>query len=242
MQFELSLLTYDVVRERETQGDPHPTLARGKVWYDPEERRQLAADVNTELERAGLARGGRLTGAFRDLLFLIERPEVEYYTRNVIDNRPVSVRVARAGREAVLVIANDDRMFVYPSNPDRAIRDVLAQLPDTPAARVPSLSFAQGDWTDVKAGRVTGQTSRSIAGAKAALQWLRAPRAHAGRLYVGVREGHAGRRRTPEPPFWADTEHGRVAMSKDQNDWYSLFGASPQDLETIFHQLEKALA
>lgn len=241
MRFELSLFAYDVVREQETKGDPHPTLARGKSWYTPDERVALAEDVRNELERAGLARGGRPSAEFVDLLYLIERPEVEYYTSCLINNRPVSVRVARSGRTAALVIANDDTMFVYPSRPDSAMRDVVGQLPETAAAHLQSLSFAQADLDDAAAGRVTGQRSGSIADAKAADRWLKAPRLHAGRLYVGVRAGHAGRRRTEVAPFWADTEYGRFLMSKDRNGWYSLFGAGRHDLETAFYQLEGAL-
>jgi hypothetical protein len=241
MRFELSLLAYDVVREQETHGDPHPTLARGKLWYDPDERQQLAVDVQDELEQAGLARNGRPSSAFVDLIHLIERPEVEYYMRGTIRNRSVSVRVARSSRDAALVIANADTMFVFPSNPDRAIRDVVEQLPDTPGAHIQSLSFAQVDLDDVAAGHVTGRTSGSIADAKAAARWLRAPRTNAGRLYAGVREGHIGRRRTEDPPFWADTEYGRIVMTKDTTGWFTLFGATPPDLETVFHQLEAAL-
>jgi hypothetical protein len=89
MRFELSLLAYDVIREQETKGDPHPTLARGKQWYDPDERRQLATAVQDELEQVGLARGGRPTSEFLDLLYVLERPEVEYYTR--CDQQPAFV-------------------------------------------------------------------------------------------------------------------------------------------------------
>jgi hypothetical protein len=241
MRFELSLLAYDVVREQETKGDPHPTLARGKLWYDPDERRHLARDVHAELERAGLARGGRLSAEFLDVMNLLERPEVEYYTRSVIHSRPVSVRVARSGRTATLVIANDDTMYVYPSHPDSAIRDVVAQLPDTPTAHIQSLSFAQADLDDAEAGHLSGQTSGSIADAKTATRWLKAPRIHAGRLYVGIRKGHSGRRRTEVPPFWTDTEQGRIVMSQDSNGWFTLFGAAGHDLERLFGQMENRL-
>lgn len=241
MRFELSLLAYDVVREQTIKGDPHPTLARGKLWYDPDERRQLARDVHNELERAGLARGGRPSAEFLDVMHVLERPEVEYYSRCLIDNRSVSVRVARSGRTAFLVIANNDTMFVYPGHPDSAVRDVVAQLPDTPAARVQSLSFSEADFADADAGRVSGQTSGSIADAKAAVRWLRVPRLHAGRLYAAVRNGHGGRRRTEVPPFWADTEQGRILMSKDDQGWFTLYGAATQNIENALEQLEDAL-
>jgi hypothetical protein len=43
------------------------------------------------------------------------------------------------------------------------------------------------------------------------------------------------------PPFWTDTEQGRIVMSQDSNGWFTLFGAAGHDLERLFGQMENRL-
>jgi hypothetical protein len=237
---EISLLSYKTMLEQHNLGEPHITLVGGEKWYPQDERRQLHELTHNELERLGLARGGRLSPDFLDTVQVLQRPGIEFYTWSSINGGHVTVRTAFSGRDAVLAIANSETLSLWPSSPDTAAQDLVAQLPDTPPANVHSMSCAEADYQAVLRGNA-GHGGASARDAKQVVRWLKAPRLNVGQLYVAIRDSGGTRRRTEKPPFWIDTDSGRIVAGVDVSGWLSLSGAAPQDLVAKLHRMEAEL-
>ncbi|WIX80859.1 ESX secretion-associated protein EspG [Amycolatopsis carbonis] len=238
---ELSLQTYEVLLERLNLGDIHPTLVRGALWYSPDERKQLAADTDAELNRRWLVRGGRLDDDFVEVLRLLQRPGVEYYSWVKSDKGERTVRAAGSGRDAVTVVAVDQVLYIAPCSAEALAREFALLLPEAPPARIASLNCSDADFNAIKSGVIPSKTSPSIRDAKQVVQWLRAPKTYFGRLYVAVRDSRGKRLRNENPPGWIDTEQGRILFGVDKSGWISLAGAGPQDLVKKVQQLENEL-
>ncbi|WP_116049544.1 ESX secretion-associated protein EspG [Amycolatopsis palatopharyngis] len=237
---EISLLSYKTMLEEHNLGEPHITLVGGEKWYPEDERRQLRDISNAELERLGLSRGGRLSPGFLDTVQVLQRPGTEFYTWASINGSHVTVRTAVSGREAVIAIANSDTLFLWPGRPETAAQDLIAQLPDTPPANVHSMSCAEADYEAVVRGNPT-HDGGSARDAKQIARWLKAPRIHVGQFYAAVRDSGGARRRTSKPPFWIDTDAGRITAGVDSSGWLSLSGAGPQELTAKLYRLEAEL-
>jgi hypothetical protein len=233
--------TYETLLEQQNLGDFHPTLVRGAKWYLPEERKQLAADAQAELERLGLRRGGRIDVDFLDTLQLLQRPAVEYYTWVKSKGQQRTVRTARSEREAVIVVAVNERLYLSQTRPETIAMDLAARLPEAKAAHTHSLNCAVADLHALLGGEMLNGASPSIRDAKKVVHWLKMPYVHPGQLYAAIRDGHSNRKRTPKPPGWMDTEQGRVLFGVDASSWVSLAGAGPQDVAGKLTQLETQL-
>jgi hypothetical protein len=238
---EISLQTYETLLGQHNLGDIHPTLVRGAKWYLPEERKRLAADAHAEVDKLGLLRGGRLDGDFLDTLRLLQRPAVEYYSWVKTNDRQRTVRTARSERDAVVVVAVNDTLFLSPTRPENIAADFAAQLPDTKAAHTHSLNCAESDLHVLMGGGTLTGAGPSIRDAKKVLQWLKAPHLHYGQLYAAIFDAQGGRRRNPKPPGWMDTDQGRLLFGVDASGWVSLTGAGPQDIAGKMRQLESQL-
>ncbi|SFP82815.1 EspG family protein [Amycolatopsis arida] len=237
---EISLRTYKAMLEEHNLGEPHITLAGGEKWYPPDERRRLREDANAELEKLGLAQRGRITADFLDTVQVLQRPGTEYFTWASINGTNITVRTARSGREGVLAIANDDTLFLWPAEPERAPEVLARQLPDTPPARVHSMSCAAADYEALRAGE-SPSDGGSARDARQIVRWLTAPRVHVGHLYAAVRDSAGTRRLTSRPPFWIDTEHGRLVGGVDGAGWLTVAGATEQDIADRLRRLEAEL-
>lgn len=237
---EISLQSYKAMLEEHNLGEPHITLVGENKWYPEDERRQLRDSTNAELERLGLSRGGRLSGDFLDTVQVLQRPGSEFYTWANVNGSHVTVRTAVLGRDAVLAITNGETLFLWPTRSESAAPDLVAQLPDTPRANVHSMSCAEADYDAVVAGNPR-QNGGSARDAKQIARWLKAPRVHAGQLYAAIRDSSGTRRRTGKPPFWIDTDAGRITAGVDSSGWLSLSGAGPQELTARLHRLEAEL-
>jgi hypothetical protein len=238
---ELSLQTYEVLLERLNLGDIHPTLVRGALWYSPDERKQLAADTDAELNQRGLTRGGRLDDDFVEVLQLLQRPGVEYYSWVKSDKGERTVRAAASGRDAVTVVTVDQVLYIAPCSAEALAREFALLLPEAPPARIASLNCSDADFNAIKSGVIPSKTSPSIRDAKQVVQWLRAPKTYFGRLYVAIRDSRGKRLRNENPPGWIDTEQGRILFGVDKSGWISLAGAGPKDLVKKVQQLENEL-
>jgi hypothetical protein len=238
---EISMQTYETLLEQQNLGDIHPTLVRGAKWYLPDERKQLAADAQAELEKLGLQRGGRINGEFLDTLQLLQRPAVEYYTWVKSTGQQRTIRTARSEREAVIVVAVNDKLYLAPTRPETIAFDLAIRLPETKPAHTHSLNCAESDLQLLMGGGTLTGASPSIRDAKKVLGWLKMPYTHYGQLYAAIRDGNSNRKRTPKPPGWMDTEQGRVVFGVDASSWISLAGAGPQDIAGRLTQLEGQL-
>lgn len=238
---ELSLQTFEVLLERLNLGDIHPTLVRGAMWYSPDERKQLAAETDAELTQRGLLRAGRLDDDFVEVLQLLQRPGVEYYSWVKSDKGERTVRAAASGRDAVSLVAVDQTLYLAPVSADALAREFAMLLPEAPAARIASLNCSDADFNTIKSGVIPSATSPSIRDAKQVLQWIRTPKKYFGRLYVAVRDSRGKRLRNENPPGWIDTEQGRILFGVDKSGWISLAGAGPQDVVSKLQQIEKEL-
>ncbi|MEC3978801.1 ESX secretion-associated protein EspG [Amycolatopsis sp. H20-H5] len=234
---ELSRETYQTLVRRTDAGDIHPTLVGGEKWYPPDELAQLDGKADAELEGQGWR-----ARDFAEVIALLQRPTVDYYCWAKINGHDITVQTATRGRDAVLAVANEDMLFLYPSRAETAAWDLVASFPDTPPVpKMLSLTCAQGDYEAALNGDAPMTSSSSARDARRAAEWMRAPRIHVGRLYVALREGRERRVRNEIPPYWIDTEQGRILSSVTSPGWLTVAPASTQDLAQLLHQIEAEL-
>lgn len=233
---EMSREAYQNLVTRLDGRDIHPTLIGGEKWYPPDEAAQLDSMADEELARLGWR--GR---DFAEVIALLQRPAVDYYSWARINGRDVTLQVARSGRDTVLAIANDDALFLYPSTPENAAWDLAAALPDTPPVpQMHSLSCAQADYQAVLRGAAPPTSSSSARDARRTVEWMQAPRIHVGRLYVAL--NRSGRRiRNENPPYWIDTEQGRFVATISSDGWLSISPADTHDVAQLLHAIEAGL-
>lgn len=233
---ELRRETYQTLVRELDGGEIHPTLIGGEKWHPPEETAQLNANAEQELGHLGWR-----SRDFAEVISLLQRPTVDYYCWARINGTDVTLQTAQRGRDALLAIANDEAIYLYPSSPENAAWDLAAALPDTPPVpQMHSLSCSQADYEAVLAGQAPPTRTSSARDARRAVEWMQAPRIHVGRLYVALRSsGH--RVRNENPPFWIDTEHGRILASVGSSGWLSVVPASAQDIAERLHAIEAEL-
>ncbi|WP_329071864.1 ESX secretion-associated protein EspG [Amycolatopsis sp. NBC_01480] len=232
---KLSREAYQNLVRRLDGGELHPTLIGGEKWYPPDEQDQLAARADAELQRVGWR-----SRDFADVVTLLQRPAVDHYCWARISGRDVTLQAASQGRDAVLAVADDETVHLFPSSAETAAWDLATALPDTPpVARMHSLSCSEEDYTAVLAGDAPPSRTNSARDARRAAEWMQLPRVHVGRLYAAVRSG--GKRiRNETPPYWIDTEQGRFIASVSEG-WLSVAAASAQDVAHRLQRLESDL-
>lgn len=240
-EVSISLETYTIVLKKENLGDPHPTLGGGELWYSEDEMRTRDARVLGELRAQGLVQGTRASDDFLETLAIMQRASVEYYTFATIEGRPVRIRTAAQGRDAVLVVRDGDRITVSPIPAEQLAVRLVAALPSVPAAHLHSMSCDLADLQAVLTDKDL-PTSSSVSDAKRMKRWMQREQVSSGYLYAAVRTG-LGRRTasTPPLPIWFDTEAGRVLLRPASNGWVNLLGADLLTLAATLDELEKDL-
>lgn len=237
----ISVETYTTILDKEGLGEPHPTLVGGSRWYSPDEARLRDVRVLDELREQGLASGTGLSEDFHEALITMQRATVEYYTIASIDGGARTIRTARHGRDAVLVSSRDQSIEISPIPVEQMGVRVAATLPETPAARVHSMSCDPAD-LDAAAGDKALGSDPSSRDAKRMKRFLDQERTSAGQFYAAIRGGDARRRSTRSPvPFWFDTETGRALLSPGTNGWLTLIGADLMTIAGKLTELENAL-
>ena len=240
-RYEVSLQTYETLVKRYNLTDTHPILGKGPVWHSPAENHKLASLADIELNQRGLLNNGQLDPTFVKLLQLLQTSSVEYYTSASISDKETVIRVTHSQREALLSVSTLDSIALFPSHPDMASRDLVARLPQTPAARLQSLSCALDDYQLVASGKVSTNSNSSLTDARQINRWLKGPRKSYGWLNVAVRDQWGARKQSKDSVKWLDTPSGRVMTHLDSKDWLNLSGASPQDIVDKLNQLRAQL-
>ncbi|MGH3951723.1 MAG: ESX secretion-associated protein EspG [Pseudonocardiaceae bacterium] len=240
-EVSISLETYTTLLDKENLGEPHATLGGGELWYSPDERRGRDVRVLGELRRQGLVEGTRVSDDFMDVLAIMQRASVEYYTFAQVVGSPVTIRTAALGRDAIVIKRMAATITVAPIPAEQLSVRLAAALPETPAAQVHSMSCDRADFEAIVKDK-TPQQSASVRDAKRMKRWLEMERINAGQLYAGVRDGLGSRRSTQSPvPTWFDTESGRVILSPSANGWFNLTGADMMTVVGKLEDLEKEL-
>lgn len=231
----ISLETYTFLIKKENLGDPHSTLIGGERWYPPDVRSNRDARVLDELRSQGLTSGNHLSDDFVDMLTIMQRAAVEYFTFATIEGSPWTFRTASIGRDAVLVSHRFGEQIEIESIPHDQMRIRLAAaLPTTPAARFHSATCSRDDLKSIYDKETRGMTT-SVRDAKRIVSQMEQEQLASGELHVALRDGVSGQRSSEPPvPLWFDTEQGRALLSHDKNGWVNVTGA---DLHTIAEHL-----
>lgn len=240
----ISKETYATLLEKENLGEPHSTLVRAAtLWYPPELRHQRDVRVLGELRSQGLVHGARVTDDFMDVLAVMQRPAVEYYTfySNVEDKRQRTIRTAAIGRDAVLVRFAGEDITITPIPAEQLGIRLAVALPEMPAAQVHSMSCDNADLEAILKDK-TLPTTKSVSDARRMKRWFEMDRINVGQFFAAVRDSAGMRRATKAPiPGWMDTESGRILVTPDANGWINLVGADTFAIANALEQLEKAL-
>ncbi|MBN9745719.1 hypothetical protein DMP23_32355 [Amycolatopsis sp. A1MSW2902] len=227
--------SYQNLVRRIDRSDPHPTLIGGEKWYPPEEQIQQDAKADAELAATGWP-----VRDFADVIGLLQRPSVDRYCWARINGRDVTLQAAAARRDAILAVADDDTITLFPSTAESAARELVSALPGTPpASNLHSLSCSEADYSAVLAGNPPPTRTNSARDARRAVEWMQAPRIHVGRLYVAIRRG-TERVRNEHPPYWIDAEQGRFTAAVTDG-WLSISPAGADDLARMLHTIEAGL-
>lgn len=237
----ISMDTYKTVLEKENLGEPHTTLVGGEMWYPPDEQRAREIRALNELAAQSLLSRNRASDDLVETMVIMQRAAVEYYTFANLEGRSVTVRTAAMGRDAVLILSDRKSIKLEPIPVEQLGVRLVAALPETPAARVHSMSCDNEDLRAVFKDKSL-PTSNSARDAKRMKRLLEAERINTGQMYVAVRDGAGGRVSTrPPAPTWFDTEEGRILLSFDSSGWANLSGADLMTMSGKLEDMEKDL-
>lgn len=240
----IALETYTHLIKKENLGDAHSTLVGGDRWYPPDVRANLDELVFEELRSQGLTRGNNISDEFMDVLAVMQRAAVEYFTFATIDGTPHTYRTASIGRDALLVSHTFGGSVEIEEIPHDQMRVRLAAaLPTTPAARVHSATCTVEDLKAIHDNETPAMTN-SVRDAKRIQQWLEQEQLATGELHVALRDGLGGGQRITQPPvpLWVDTEQGRALLSQDRNGWLNFGGADLFAIAELLSTMEQQLS
>lgn len=237
----ISLETYEFLIDKENLGEAHPALIGGKLWYPPDLRHNREERVLDELREQGLTYRNRVSDDFVDVLTVMQRPAVEYYTLASDAEGRINHRTASLGNDALLISNRfGGRIAIEPIPYDQLRVRLAAALPATPAARVHSAACSLEDLQAVYDGKAV-PSSNSGRDAKRIHRWLEQEQLASGELHVALRDGVKGVRATDWPvPLWIDTEEGRAVVRRDA-DWVTLAGADLMAISELLSTMEEAL-
>lgn len=238
-----SLQTYNWALEKLNLGEPHPTLVGGLRWYPDDERLEYVNRSKSELREAGLLEQStdRFTNLGEDVFHVMQNAEVEYYTYATINKTAVCVRGAALGTDALLIISGNNRIEVEGIDADQVASRVAAALPDTPPARIHSLTTDFALLEKLSNGdRIAGGNAN--ADAKRMLQFLALDQRAMGDLHVRIRPSHGAKpiKYPPRLPLWVDTDEGR-GLFDVKDGWASLRPAGARELADKFAEMERTL-
>jgi hypothetical protein len=239
----ISLETYTFLIKKENLGEVHSTLIGGDRWYPPDVRADRDRRVLDELRSQGLTSGNHLSDEFMDMLTVIQRAAVEYFTFATVEGSPKTYRTASIGRDAVLVSHSFGGEIELESIPHDQMRVRLAAaLPTTPAARVHSATCSLDDLKAIYDNQTPAMTN-SVRDAKRIVKLLEEEQLASGELHVALRDGVSGGQRISEPPvpLWIDTEQGRLLLSHDRSGWVNVTGADLYAISELLATMEEQL-
>lgn len=222
---------YYTLLRRHNLGDAHPTLGGGERWRQADAWRaaEQSADDEIRVSRAN-------ADDFLEALDVLQRPALEYYTYATIDQQDKTMRVAVSGPDAVLVTADKRQLAVRPIPTERLAEQLVDALPETPPARMHSMSCNEKDLTAVLKNEYLA-TSDSVRDAKRVKRWLEKPRVNGGLFYAATRS-NGTRTKTGVPvPTWIDTDEGRILLRTDESGWLTVTGADREALAQAVTEL-----
>jgi hypothetical protein len=225
----LTLATLATVWQRENLGELHNTLVNVPAWRDEEAEREALQDATAELAQRGLLVGRDLHADLRDTLNLLARPAMEYYGWVAYTEEETSVSlavlVAAAGKDAVLVVRDDQQVHIGPTRPEGMAETLIGHLPAVPAARGRSMNLPEAEVRQLVADRMYAAPGASkplpaeafdifdrasmAEDARDLVTALDQPRSGGGELYVAARVRSGERRRCENPVVYVDTQQGR---------------------------------
>ncbi len=223
-------------------GEPHPTLVGGSFWYPASEATAYDRQVFTQLAEQGLTSGNKVSDDFEETLVIMQRAAREYYTLAKVDGNHITVRAAAIGRDAVLVISGGGMIDIEPIPYDQLGIRVASALPETPAARIRSMSCDRTMLEAIEKGE-RPPAGPSVTDARHMQRWLHLERSNVGEMHAAIRHEAHGKRLASKPPLtcWIDNESGRGLLVHADGGWLNLAPAGPGDIAQRFGQLENAL-
>ncbi|MPY80148.1 MAG: hypothetical protein GEV04_17140 [Actinophytocola sp.] len=223
-------------------GEPHATLIGGEMWYPQNDAAARDRTIFAQLAEQGLTSGNAVSDDFEETLVIMQRAAREYYTIAKVEGTQVTVRSAAVGRDAVLVIAGGGVVDIEPIPYDELGIRVASALPDTPAARIRSMSCDRAILEAIEKGQ-RPPPGPSVTDARHMQRWLHLERFNVGEMHAAIRHEAHGRRIATKPPLtcWIDNESGRGLLTHADGGWLNLGPAGPGELAKRFAQLEDAL-
>ncbi|GAA5105368.1 ESX secretion-associated protein EspG [Haloechinothrix salitolerans] len=223
-------------------GEPHPTLIGGALWYPPNDAAVRDRQILAEFAEQGLTTGNAVSDDFAETLVVMQRAAREYYTLAKVEGNHVTVRAAVIGRDAVLVIAGGGMVDLEPIPYDQLGIRVASALPETPAARIRSMSCDRTILEAIEKGE-RPPPGPSVTDARHMQRWLHLERTNVGEMHAAIRHEAHGKRIATKPPLscWIDNETGRGLLVHADGGWLNLGPAGPNELAKRFAQLEDAL-
>ncbi|MET9263033.1 ESX secretion-associated protein EspG [Amycolatopsis sp. NPDC004079] len=201
--------------EWEQIGPAHPVLGVVDVWVEKDAAMRLDALTRQVLAEPGFfdLRADRITAEFRDLMLAVANAEAECYGWSSSGDRDRATLAVRAGRNAVLVIVEDELLTLTTIGANQLIRAVVEQLPDFPAATiteftVPKAEYDQGRVSDSYTLDTSSDYTRTSPEDRLRTL-MESRRAASHQLFVAARPGGA---RSASMPLTAldSLDHGRV--------------------------------
>jgi hypothetical protein len=240
-RFEIPVSALAACLRWDNLGEGHPVVAESPLWRDERAERENDEAARAVLNRVGLFDSrGRLDAGFRDSLRVLARADVDYSCWARDSNGPSSALVAVIGRDVVLVVRNEDRLWLRAASPERPAEELVARLPEWRPARAQAINARLADYEALRApGENIVAGGGYDAEAKRLLKLLEQPRLRAAEFHAASRD-RAGVRHRAKQLTVIDTEQGRWLVSRQGDrtpgeDWIvAVPGTLSEIAETLY--------
>ncbi|MBN6036180.1 ESX secretion-associated protein EspG [Amycolatopsis sp. 195334CR] len=195
---------------------PHLVFAGGERYVPPTATAGLDKAAEEELRECGFVtgKGKRLTGEFEDTLHLLNRPPIEYFAHVRTRDESYEILVAGHDRTAVVVVHQDERVWLKPYRGKNAAALLVDHLPDFPAAKFTPFTVPRHEMVEQigVSGIYDEKRSRS-AEAKELEEIFSVPEYGSGLLHAARWDHRGNRRQAPVGLSYLDIDAGRVGLT-----------------------------
>ncbi|RZS44917.1 ESAT-6 protein secretion system EspG family protein [Herbihabitans rhizosphaerae] len=216
-----------------------------------EDRKRIGGAVMTDLDKRGLARGGRLDPEVVEAVRLVNFYDRAIAVLGSAGERKIFARLAAAGKQAVLVQMEDQHLKFETIRPESLVHTAVNLLPDLKPGPGQSVTVAKEPpepkhraVDDEDRGffeAVQAPSNSSDARRRAAEAMLDRPRIGAGFFVVSTRD-RLGRETQAPGLTWFDTDAGRYLVQAHAGPNGGDSGTySPADKNRMAQQLQELL-
>lgn len=239
---ELTLNTLLTALRQIGGGDPHPVFAGGLRYVPPSSMAGVNRAAFEELSEFGFTQGNGFVSDFEDVLYILDRPQTEYFAYVRAKTEQYGVLVAVRGRSAVTAVCQGERVWLQEAGEDQP-GALVAHLPDFQPARFKPFSLSQEEFNREEVDDLYESSPARSREARELDEVFQQPYYGLGELHAAKRAGGT-RTETQDTLTYLDIDAGRVAIAmtgRPGNKYISVGPGEPGSLAQRLGSLRAGL-